>query len=1093
MGHPRVDPLAQLIARLSDAGARTDATGVADALWLAQQIGAQEPGSQEPGSGRPGAGEQAAGPGERPLSATSPGGPRSVPTGQERPEPAVAGGSQELTGERIAVAVSSGDPVAEPEDTPGRDDSGHIRIPVASAFPSLLPLERALRPLQRYQPRVRPPRGPLDEAATAETSARSGHLVPVFAEDRRREAALLLLMDDSPSMVVWDRMMEELRQVCEQVGAFRDVVVHRLRPHPDGGVGIPSGVDGDGPLGPAERLRDPTGRTVTLLLSDCAGALWRYGAAQRLLHHWALSGPVAVVQPLPQRMWTRTLLAVEPGTLRQTGPHGSGPAFTAHRRRPRARAAGALPVPVLSTTIAVLGGWSRMLSGVSGATLDAAAAWVSAGHQGAEPYIPPDRTAEQLVEDFQAVSSPAAQHLAVYLSAAPLAYPVMQIVQRAMMPQTGPMEMAEVLLSGLLVRQDGQDRAAGQAAVADPRRSGGPWYEFAPGVQEVLLRRLGLGEASLVLKHCSLYVERVFGRRAQNFPALAVGYLSGAAAPAEEEIRPVSVPEPFAEVPRKVLLRFQPGGVGGVPEAPELPERTGGVVITHHVRALDEARVRLERFEEQGTIRDLWEGIRLLRAVPEATTQVRSLLAESLLHLWEARQDHEVLAEAERTARSAGDLARAGGVPPAQAARAHYVLGMVLRSVARQEPSPEAVLEEAAERLEEAYALLRPDPEALLDVLLRIVDVVQDRYGISGDRRQLYGAQVRLDALLEAWPTARPLPSSALRARGGVLLALAQDALGRDSADEARALGLQAAADFEAGIGFAADEGRPRAVICRARLELAEARALVAGDRGAPEVAAELERALEASAGDTELQLRCLWRLAEAHAARYRHTADASELALADNFFARAQGLLHLDDPLRPELLTARGEALTDWAGHGGGLSVATDAVRVLRAALAQTPESDPRLPVRRLLFGRALRRHRELGGALTDLHEAEWILARAARAAASDDARTAAEAWLERGDVLLGLADGSGTPERRDQAAESYRQAAEAASGADELLVAARAHHQRGSVLERTAGPARALESYRAAWELWQRAGAQRGPQARSTLERVLALGDAS
>ncbi|MFD4558329.1 trypsin-like peptidase domain-containing protein [Streptomyces sp. NPDC058469] len=100
--------------------------------------------------------------------------------------------------------------------------------------------------------------------------------------------------------------------------------------------------------------------------------------------------------------------------------------------------------------------------------------------------------------------------------------------------------LAEVLLSGLLRRGDGEG-----------------WYEFVPGVREELLRLLPRGDALLVLKHCGAYVERHFGRRARNFPALALAGLTGGAAvlpPGEEE----GVPAAFAEVSREVLGRFAP-------------------------------------------------------------------------------------------------------------------------------------------------------------------------------------------------------------------------------------------------------------------------------------------------------------------------------------------------------------------------------------------------------------------------------------------------------------------------------------------------------------------------------------------------------
>ncbi|MDC7336928.1 SAV_2336 N-terminal domain-related protein [Streptomyces lydicus] len=179
---------------------------------------------------------------------------------------------------------------------------GEVAVPIASAFPGLLPLQRALRPVQRYRPPAAPARHTLDEPATAELSAHAETVIPVLRGVHRRAAALRLLMDGSSSMAVWEQMLHDLRQVCERVGAFRDVTVHYLHPHgPD--VGVAAAPGPGSPLRPADQLHDPTGHHLTLVISDCAGPLWRDGRMQRLLYRWAADAPLAVVQPLPQRMW----------------------------------------------------------------------------------------------------------------------------------------------------------------------------------------------------------------------------------------------------------------------------------------------------------------------------------------------------------------------------------------------------------------------------------------------------------------------------------------------------------------------------------------------------------------------------------------------------------------------------------------------------------------------------------------------------------------------------------------------------------------------------------------------------------------------
>ncbi len=144
----------------------------------------------------------------------------------------------------------------------------------------------------------------------------------------------------------------------------------------------------------------------------------------------------------------------------------------------------------------------------------------------------------------------------------------MQLVQRAMLPDTGPMELAEVLLGGLLRQLPGPGSR--------------PCYVYADGVQELLLNSLGQDAAALVLKHCSSYVERNFGKGARNFPALAAARLSelrgrtGPRPPAgpepgrggrDDEVDDAAgaVPELFARVPARVLRFYQPDLVTPVP------------------------------------------------------------------------------------------------------------------------------------------------------------------------------------------------------------------------------------------------------------------------------------------------------------------------------------------------------------------------------------------------------------------------------------------------------------------------------------------------------------------------------------------------
>ncbi|MEV7280816.1 SAV_2336 N-terminal domain-related protein [Streptomyces sp. NPDC093111] len=550
--------LEELTRRMRAGGQDPTAEEVADAVWLAQWLpGADRegrPGDRPPGPGLP----------EHPEDRTDPAigdeataVPAAPPDASDPPARAAETVDLRMRYDRTGAGGTGGAAVRSGAALP-------VRAPGANALPGLLGLQKALRPLRHYAARfpARPGEGRLDEDATAEHSAASGILTPVLRPAAGVRPDIQLLMDTGPAMVVWTRMVEELRQACQQSGAFRDVQVHRLY---DTGEGPPlvtttSGPDGRPRLRPGDQLHDPTGRRLTLIVSDCVGPLWQRGAAQRLIHQWPRQSPLALVQPLPPRLWSRTALPVEPGVLLRPAAPGGQPRFEPDEAPWEPVAPDLRAVPVLTPTPEAFASWARLLTGHGGGAVHGWAARI--GPEPAHPAYPTGTGAprsarrgdEELLRAFRAGASPGALRLAVHLAAAPLALPVMQLVQRAMLPDTGPMELAEVLLSGLLRRLPGPTPY--------------PCFSYPRGVQEHLLGSLDRGAAALVLKHVSEFVERNFGQGMRNFPALAAARLAGhgtedepaaVTGPDGEPLEPADAEtELFARIPARVLRFYQP-------------------------------------------------------------------------------------------------------------------------------------------------------------------------------------------------------------------------------------------------------------------------------------------------------------------------------------------------------------------------------------------------------------------------------------------------------------------------------------------------------------------------------------------------------
>jgi hypothetical protein len=1078
-----------LARRLREAGFAPDAEELADALWLARHLPGtattaappSDPGCPPADSWPATTGHPAAPPAEASLVV-----PARKQAVDRRQPPPTAGTATEGTAEGTGAVVAT-------------------RVPAAPVLPDPLALQRALRPLHRYRPPSRPASSVLDEEATAERAADTGLVVPVASYEHRREARLQLVMDISSSTVVWQDTFADLLRVCERAGAFREIQTHYVHEGATGEVRVASSPDPAAPAGGPGLLRDPSGRQLTLVLSDCAGPLWRGGRMQQLLHAWASCAPVAVVQPLPQRMWRGTHLPAYSGELRRREGLAGGLEFRSER------AGGppgpALPVPVLALRPASLGNWVRLVCDATAQRLVASAAWVRADHPAAtaRPLVNREISPRERVRAFRRTASQDARQLAEYLATVPLVLPVMQLVQRAMLPGSGPEAMAEVLLGGLLRRSD---------AVAD----GG--YEFIDKVREELLRHLPGGEARLVLKHSSHYVERQYGRSARNFPALAAAYLSGAPAahPVVEDGTDDRLLRAFARVSSQVLARY-----GKVPVA---PADAGPAQLTTRAHQL------LDRYADQGTARDLDEGIGLLRRALEVERRqtdrraLRSRLARALLERWrvagtpdnlreayEALPRHpksdpaELITQARILLHLAADLETAGAAAPSLPPALGHDLG-------EPEASPRRLAllayREARQRLEEIPPGAEPSwvthgIELRAGAALHAASLVA-RAGAAvlgpgeGAAEEWAARQFEQAAGLATQYRLRDDRPGARLFEARALLALARHDSGRgdmrwDPDPGRRELAHRAAELAEVGFREAlpsrAAEGAQAQELTGICLDTADALDLTRHAEHDPRtrrrIVGVLEQALEYAGEDDHLRAVCFDRLGEAYLATYQLTRDDGDLEAAVWSWWQASGAVPRDDPARPRLLHRLGVALVaaqEW----------NDAVRILRMTVDETSEHDPELPRHRVDLGDALlRRHLSQEG-LADLHEAEWILGTAARE--TDDDLLAARAWQLRATagqrLAVHTAQGSDWEDVADdllRAAELYRE-----HGLADLE--ARVRVARGQALSRAYAPARAAEEYRTALRLYREAGLGDGDeagQARAALRALELNGEAN
>ncbi|MEV6751623.1 SAV_2336 N-terminal domain-related protein [Streptomyces sp. NPDC051214] len=363
-------------------------------------------------------------------------------------------------------------------------DAEDVLVPAPQALRHELEIQRALRPLKQRVPDRR--RRILDEEATATRAALHAGLrpwAPVMAPATDRLLSLALVVDTGPAMQVWRSLARELREAMQRTGAFRDVRLWHLG---DLGPGVCIRSSPRGPaLAPAAMV-DPTGRQVTLLLSDCSGPHWWGGHASPALHLWARRGPTAILQPLPERLWRRTAAPAIPGKAiaSRAGAPNTALRFTPHDGRAGRPAPDAVPVPVLELSPEWLADWAGLVTASGDHHRDTAVTYVSAAQP---PHSQPlaeegELTITDRILRFQAAASPTAVDLAAHVALSVPALPVMRLIQQRVTPGSRASDLAEVLLSGLL-------------EPVDPERG---LYDFVPGARSALLETLPRPESLAV-------------------------------------------------------------------------------------------------------------------------------------------------------------------------------------------------------------------------------------------------------------------------------------------------------------------------------------------------------------------------------------------------------------------------------------------------------------------------------------------------------------------------------------------------------------------------------------------------------------------
>ena len=437
-----------------------------------------------------------------------------------------------------------------------------IQVQAAPALPDPRSIGRSLRPLMRKVPSLT--RSDLDEIATVNRIAERDIWVPILKPSPERWFDLDLVIEASKFSFIWQDTLDEFQHLLECQGAFRNVRAWYVKESDTGQPKLVAkkqqrlGAGQDEPLRSHKELVDVSGRRLVLFVSDCRSRLWRQGKIHDWLTLWSQHGPAAIVQLLPERLWSQSELdvgfAVQVGSLLPGAPNQRLQVRELPLRTQIAPA-DALTVPVVTLTASALKQWALVVSAAGRQRSPARLfdlSWVKDSERDRSLAVVQPKSAKDRLELFMATASPIAQRLASMMAAVPVELPVVYLIQQELLKEVQPVHIAEVYAS-VLLEEIQREQPSSDALTR---------YDFVKGVRGLLNEVTPLDETLGVLEALSQRIARTLGFEIKSFTAL----LSPKSDWSQETKDTIL---PFAQIATEVLHRLG----GDYAELAEMVER----------------------------------------------------------------------------------------------------------------------------------------------------------------------------------------------------------------------------------------------------------------------------------------------------------------------------------------------------------------------------------------------------------------------------------------------------------------------------------------------------------------------------------------
>ncbi|MBD2135805.1 formylglycine-generating enzyme family protein, partial [Sphaerospermopsis sp. FACHB-1094] len=409
-------------------------------------------------------------------------------------------------------------------------------VAAAPAIDNSLEIGRSLRPFKRKL--AARSRFILDEEATVNRIIERNIWTPVTKPAPERWLDLELVVEDSKSSFIWQGLIDELEQILEKQGAFRNIRCWII-PTENNPI-----VNNNNKLNLCRRYKGgklsqrqhqykelihPDKRGLVLIVSDCVSPLWKNHIFYQCLKDLSISQPTAILQFFPENLWDSTQLSLgrkifakssKPGVVNQKLILENLPFWISVNWREN------LVIPVLNLEPAILNLWSKVVAGFGNGRISTylfdleylrenLSSNLSDTKKEAlnDQELSETEKAQKIVKNFLATASPIAQRLAGMMAALPVDMAVVNLVIKTCLKAAKSVHVAEFYMGGLL-----------QDVTPENHQRKERVYDFIPGVRKVLNNAMAINETENVLDAISAYIGERIGLSVNSFTALIANF-----------------------------------------------------------------------------------------------------------------------------------------------------------------------------------------------------------------------------------------------------------------------------------------------------------------------------------------------------------------------------------------------------------------------------------------------------------------------------------------------------------------------------------------------------------------------------------------